>query len=633
MRQTKYHFYLTIVLALAASALTTLALMVTASTPMVQAQEATEEAMADSEAMAPAFKILAVEKTLINEHWQIMAKGYEEAAKLYGLTIDVVSVPTESDTAAQLDLVESALAKGYDAIAVSPISPNNLNPALAKASEMGIPIVNVDEVIPEDVAKDAGINIATRISSNNYYAGVLAANYMLENLPEGSQVAVIEGIAGNSSGTARRDGFVETIEASGALEIVANQSADWDRAKANSVTTNILQANPDLKGIYFANDTMALGGMEAVEAAGSEGLILIGTDAIPEATQAVADGKLTGTVAQYPFEMASLAVETLIKILQDRPVAPKVDAPIKLLLKADVDAGAAPEPPAQPKNYTILAVEKTLINEHWQIMAKGYEEAAKLYGLTIDVVSVPTESDTAAQLDLVESALAKGYDAIAVSPISPNNLNPALAKASEMGIPIVNVDEVIPEDVAKDAGINIATRISSNNYYAGVLAANYMLENLPEGSQVAVIEGIAGNSSGTARRDGFVETIEASGALEIVANQSADWDRAKANSVTTNILQANPDLKGIYFANDTMALGGMEAVEAAGSEGLILIGTDAIPEATQAVADGKLTGTVAQFPREMAFLAVENLIKVLEGRPISPRVDAPIKLLLAEDVK
>jgi ABC-type sugar transport system substrate-binding protein len=630
MSPIKYRVYLVIVLALAVSALIGLTQAVAPVSP-AQAQEATAEATA--EAMTPAFKILAVEKTLINEHWQIMQKGYEWAAKRYNVAIDVVSVPTEADTAAQLDLVESALAKGYDGIAVSPITPNNLNPALAKASEMGIPIVNVDELIPEDVAKDAGIVINTRIASNNYYAGVLAAQYMLDNLPAGSQVAVIEGIAGNSSGTARRDGFVETIEASGALEIVANQPADWDRAKANSVTTNILQANPDLKGIYYANDTMALGGAEAVEAAGMEGLILIGTDAIPEATQAVSDGRLTGTVAQYPFEMASLAVETLLKILNDRPVAPRVDAPIKLLLKADVDAGAAPEPPAQPKNYKILAVEKTLINEHWQIMAEGYAEVAEVYGQTIDVVSVPTEADTAAQLDLVESALAKGYDGIAVSPITPNNLNPALAKASEMGIPIVNVDELIPEDVAKDAGIVINTRIASNNYYAGVLAAQYMLDNLPAGSQVAVIEGIAGNSSGTARRDGFVETIEASGALEIVANQPADWDRAKANSVTTNILQANPDLKGIYYANDTMALGGAEAVEAAGMEGLILIGTDAIPEATQAVSDGRLTGTVAQFPREMAWLAVENLIKVLEGRPIAPRIDAPIKLLLAADVQ
>jgi ribose transport system substrate-binding protein len=620
-------------------AILALALLTNASVSPVQAQGGTPEAtttgeaMADTGEVAPLFKILAVEKTLINEHWQIMADGYAQAAKRYNVEVEVASVPTEADTAAQLALVESALAKGFDAIAVSPLTPNNLNPALAKATEMGIPIINVDELIPEDVAKDAGIEIATRIASNNYYAGVLAANYMLDNLPEGSPVAVIEGIAGNSSGTARRDGFVETVEASGMLEIVASQPADWDRAKANSVTTNILQANPDLAGIYFANDTMALGGAEAVAAAGTEGLILIGTDAVPEATQAVADGRLTGTIAQFPFEMADLAINAAIKVLNGRPVAPRIDAPIKLLLKADVDAGSPPPPPVKPAAYNILAVEKTLINEHWQIMANGYEDAAAEYGLTVEVASVPTEADTAAQLALVESALAKGFDAIAVSPLTPNNLNPALAKATEMGIPIVNVDELIPEDVAKDAGIDITTRIASNNYYAGVLAANYMLDNLPEGSSVAVIEGIAGNSSGTARRDGFVETIEASGALEIVASQPADWDRAKANSVTTNILQANPDLAGIYFANDTMALGGAEAVAATGTEGLILIGTDAVPEAIQAVADGRLTGTIAQFPYEMAYLAVETAIRVLEGRPVAAHIDAPIKLLLAEDVQ
>jgi ABC-type sugar transport system substrate-binding protein len=148
-----------------------------------------------------------------------------------------------------------------------------------------------------------------------------------------------------------------------------------------------------------------------------------------------------------------------------------------------------------------------------------------------------------------------------------------------------------------------------------------------------VIEGKAGNTSGTNRRDGFVETAEAGG-LKIVANQPADWDRALANTTVTNILQANPNIEGIYFANDTMALGGIEAVAAAGKEGeIVLIGTDAIPEAQQAVKDGKLIGTVAQFPYEMGFLAVETTIKVLEGRPVSSRIPAPIKLLLKDDIQ
>jgi ABC-type sugar transport system substrate-binding protein len=618
-----------------------IAACVTVPAPTQPAQAEPTEAVApvSEEAEAPAepaaeqkWRIGAIEKTLINEHWQIMQQGYEFAGRRYDAEVEVGSVPTEADTAAQLALLESWLTKDFDGLAVSPITPNNLNPALAQASEMGIPIINVDELIPPDVAKEAGINIETRIASNNYFAGVLAGRYMLENLPEGAKVAVIEGIAGNVSGQARRDGFVDTVQDT--LELVASQPADWDRSKANAVTTNILQANPDLQGIYFANDTMALGGTEAVQAAGKGGeIILIGTDAIPEAKDAVKDGRMMGTVAQFPFEMGVLAVETAIKALEGRPVAESIPAPIKLLLKEDVERGDPPVPPDKPQPYKIGAIEKTLINEHWQVMQEGYEDAAKRYGVEIEVGSVPTEADTAAQLALLESWLTQDFDALAVSPISPNNLNPALAKASEMGIPIINVDELIPPDVAKEAGIDIQTRIASNNYFAGVLAGRYMLENLPAGAKVAVIEGIAGNSSGTARRDGFVDTATAGG-LELVSSQPADWDRAKANAVTTNILQANPDLQGIYFANDTMALGGTEAVQAAGlGDDIILIGTDAIPEAQQAVKEGRLTGTIAQFPYEMGFLAVETAIKILEGRPVAEQIDAPIKLLLKDDIQ
>lgn len=290
-----------------------------------------------------------------------------------------------------------------------------------------------------------------------------------------------------------------------------------------------------------------------------------------------------------------------------------------------------PATPA-PKVYKIKAIEKTLINEHWQFMKAGYEFAAQRYGVEIEVGSVPTEADTAAQLALLESWLTMDIDALCVSPITPNNLNPALAKASEMGIPIINVDELIPEDVAKEAGIKIATRIASNNYYAGVLAGKYMLEHLPAGAKVAVIEGMAGNVSGMSRRDGFLDTVKDK--LNVVASQPGNWDRALANNITTNILQAHPDLAGLYCANDTMALGAAEAIAAAGKEGkIILIGTDAIPEAKEAVKAGRMTGTVAQFPFEMGVLAVEAAIKVLEGRPVADRIDAPIKLLLAADIK
>jgi D-allose transport system substrate-binding protein len=161
-----------------------------------------------------------------------MKDGYEFAGEEYGVDIEVGSVPTEADTAAQLALLESWLTMGIDALCVSPITPNNLNPALAQASEMGIPIINVDELIPEEAAKEAGIDIATRIASNNYYAGVLAGKYMIDHLDAGSKVAVIEGMAGNVSGMSRRDGFLDTVK--DVMDVVAEQPGNWEHPAGES---------------------------------------------------------------------------------------------------------------------------------------------------------------------------------------------------------------------------------------------------------------------------------------------------------------------------------------------------------------------------------------------------------------
>jgi ABC-type sugar transport system substrate-binding protein len=570
-------------------------------------------------------------KTESNEFWQAMADGYRFAAERYGVDVEIGSVATEADTSQQLALLESYLDQGFDALLVSPITPTNLNSALAQATEMGIPIINVDELIPADAAKEAGIKIEMRIASNNYMAGQLAGQYVLDHVDAGAQVAILEGLAGNVSGQNRRDGFYDTV--SGTLDVVASQPADWDRSKALDVVTNVLQANPDVKAIYCANDTMALGAVAAVQAAGLEGqVIILGTDAIPEALDAVKGGSMAGTVAQFPFEVGVLAVENAIKLVEGRPIPSHIDAPIKLLTAADLDKPVQPIPDPKNVEYNFGAIIKTEANEYWQAMAQGYGDAAARYGVKVEVGSVATEADTSQQLALTESYVDQGFDALLVSPITPTNLNSALATATQKGIPVFNVDELIPEDAAKEAGIKIEMKIASNNYQAGQLAGQYVLDHVQAGDQVAILEGLAGNVSGQNRRDGFYDTVSAT--LDVVASQPADWDRSKALDVATNILQANPDVKAIYCANDTMALGAVAAVQAAGLEGkVIILGTDAIPEALDAVKSGSMAGTVAQYPYEMAYIVVESAIKVMEGRPIPTYIDAPIKLLTADDLQ
>lgn len=288
----------------------------------------------------------------------------------------------------------------------------------------------------------------------------------------------------------------------------------------------------------------------------------------------------------------------------------------------------------QAKKWRIGAIEKTLINEHWQFMKQGYEDAAKRLGVEVVVGSVPTEADTELQLNLLETMIAAGYDAFSISPITGVNLIPALIKATKMGIPIINVDEQINPKAAKEAGVKVVTYIASNNYHAGEIAAQYLIDHLKPGDKVACIEGMAGTTSSRLRSSGFGDTIKKDGILNLVVSLPADWDRAMAMNVMSDLLTAHPDLKGVYACNDTMALGIVSAVEAAGKQGQILIlGNDAVPEAKLAVKEGRMIGTIAQYPYEMGWLGVEAAIKVLEGRPVADFIPSPIKLLLKEDIK
>jgi len=219
---------------------------------------------------------------------------------------------------------------------VSPITALNLIPGLVDATKKNMPIINVDEKIDPKAAGDAGVKITNVIASDNKQAGGLAAKYLIDNLKDGGKVAVLEGKAGNPSGQDRHDGFVDGLKGS-KFNVVASQPADWDRAKALNVATNILQSNPDLVAFYAANDTMALGVVEAIKAAGKQGkVIVIGTDAVPEALAAVKAGDMAGTVAQYPAEEAGIATSLAILALQGKAQSGFIPSPIKLLAKADV---------------------------------------------------------------------------------------------------------------------------------------------------------------------------------------------------------------------------------------------------------------------------------------------------------
>jgi D-allose transport system substrate-binding protein len=278
------------------------------------------------------------------------------------------------------------------------------------------------------------------------------------------------------------------------------------------------------------------------------------------------------------------------------------------------------------KPYRIAVLLKTLANPFWVDMQEGILEEAERLGVEVDIFAVAQEGDAEEQLRLFENVIAREYDGIAFAPITPVNLIPVISKANDLGIPVVNLDERVPFNTLRDRGAYVYSFVTTNNVLVGEQAAEFVIQKLgPEGGKVAVIEGMAGNVSGDDRRDGFTNRIKQEANFEVVASQPANWDRTQALNVATNILNRHPDLKAIYACNDTMALGALRAVENLGMD-VIVVGTDGVPEAVEAVKEGRLAATIAQDPAMIGKVGLRLLVRALN---IPQQVDVP-SLVVAE---
>ncbi|ADI01106.1 substrate-binding domain-containing protein [Syntrophothermus lipocalidus] len=273
--------------------------------------------------------------------------------------------------------------------------------------------------------------------------------------------------------------------------------------------------------------------------------------------------------------------------------------------------------PEKGKRYKLAALEITLANPFWVTMKQGYEEAAKEYGVDIDVLAAPKEDDINSQLDTLKALVVKGYDAIAISAITPFNLISGVAEANKKGIPVVAVGTSIDEKAAAEQGAKVEAFITSDFAEQGRLGARFIVEKVKSG-KVAIIEGLAGAAQGEARKNGAKEVFESSPGIQLVSVQPGDWDRQKAYDLTVNLLQAHPDLKGIFCANDVMALGAVEALKAKGKKQQVtVVGVDFIDEARESIAKGELDGTVAMSPYLFGKGGVILMLKVLQGHQIT----------------
>ncbi|WHY67396.1 D-allose transporter substrate-binding protein [Neobacillus sp. SuZ13] len=274
------------------------------------------------------------------------------------------------------------------------------------------------------------------------------------------------------------------------------------------------------------------------------------------------------------------------------------------------DSGKSSSGSEKPRYAMIL---KTLSNPFWVSMKDGIEKEAKKLGVEVDIQTASSESDTQGQLKVFEDLLNKNYSGIGFAPLSPVNLIPEVVQANSKGIQTVNVDEQVDMKELKNAGGSVYAFITTDNKKVGAKGAQYIVDQLKDGGQVAIIEGVAGNVSGEDRKDGATEVFKSASGIKLVASQPADWDRSKALDVAANLIQRYPKLKAIYAANDTMALGAVEAVKNAGKE-IMVVGTDGAPEALESIKAGELDATVAQDSAKIGATALDKLVEAVDKK-------------------
>ncbi len=272
-------------------------------------------------------------------------------------------------------------------------------------------------------------------------------------------------------------------------------------------------------------------------------------------------------------------------------------------------------------------IMKSLANEFFQNMLEGAEAHAEERGdYELKAVGMQNETDFESQINAVENFITQGVDAIVVAPADSRAMVRPLKKAAAAGITVINFDVALDADAKKQQDFELAF-VGPDNRGGAKMAGDALAKALGEGGKVVIVEGNPGADNATERRLGFEDSI-AEYKLELLDSRTAHWETEEANSVFSTMLTAHPEIQGVMAANDSMAVGVVKALEAAGRDDILVVGFDNINAVGPMIADGRMLATVDQFGTAMAANAIDQALEVVAGgAPLEGWVKTPIELV------
>ena len=280
-------------------------------------------------------RIALVMKSLSNEFFKTMADGATAHQKAHASEYDLIAngIKDEQDVNKQVELVEQMIAQGVDAIVIAPADSKALVSVCKKASDAGIVVINIDNRFDTGALKEAGLT-APFVGPDNRKGAKLVGEALAKTLKAGDKVAILEGAPNAFNGEQRKLGFEDAMKAAG-MKVVTSQTAYWETDKANALARSMITAHPEIKALLCANDSMALGALNAVEESGKSGKItVVGYDNISAAKQLVNDGRLLATADQHADQLAVYGIEYALEMVDKKGTPADKETPVDLVTKA-----------------------------------------------------------------------------------------------------------------------------------------------------------------------------------------------------------------------------------------------------------------------------------------------------------
>ena len=288
----------------------------------------------------------------------------------------------------------------------------------------------------------------------------------------------------------------------------------------------------------------------------------------------------------------------------------------KMLLGVTVGAvlATAGSTSSRAEDVYIPLISKGFQHQFWQAVKLGAEQAAKEHNIKITFEGPETEAMVDKQIDMLSAALAKKPSAIGFAALDSKAAIPLLKKAQDAKIPVIAFDSGVDSDIP-------LTTCTTDNLAAAALAADKMASAIDDAGEVAVVVHDQTSRTGIDRRDGFLNQMKAKHPnIKVVDVQYGGGDHLKSAEIAKTMLQAHPNLKGIFGANEGSAEGVAIGVKESGKK-VIIVGYDSGKEQKDAIRSGAMFGAITQNPIGIGKCTVEEAVKALKGEKLPKIVD------------